>query len=249
MQLEALQQAVTSFVLSGKAEGLPALLAPRGNPLSRLGIHRNNTVLSLVEAVAANFPVTRALLGERCFVQAARRYVAGHPPHEPRLARYGATFPWFLTRNGICRDVPFVPRVARLEYAILEALDEPVGEPVTLREFVRLRQPDDLEITLQPSLRLLALSFDAAAIWEAHQGNGDLNPALGSRGWHLIQVVRRENGLAVSSVPRRRFIFRRMLMSGRTLGAAAAALNGADELTYELGCLLREGLIVGTAHP
>jgi hypothetical protein len=62
----------------------------------RFGIHRNNVVGSLVRALRAAFPATRAWLGVERFRGAAIMFVHAHPPSRPHLSAFGGMFPGFL---------------------------------------------------------------------------------------------------------------------------------------------------------
>jgi hypothetical protein len=244
MRLEVLQKAMSAAVLGAETAALSTVLrAPIVDPLARLAVHHNNTVLSLTTALAASFPVTEALLGAAYFGQAARRFVMEHPPSEPRLNRYGRSFPHFLARLTDLRKLPFVSRVALLERMILDVLDEPPAESLTLADLAQFKEPAEARLALQPALRLLALRYDAAGIWQAHQGDGELMPAMGRPGRHFIQVVRRGQGVVVTALSVPRYAFRCALRDGHPLGAAARSIDDPTLLASELRSLFSEGLV------
>ena len=64
MRLAELQAAYRGYLLSGDSAALaPAIVADSFDGPERLAIYRNNFLISLGEALKANFPVTRQLLG------------------------------------------------------------------------------------------------------------------------------------------------------------------------------------------
>ena len=72
-----------------------AMLAGRGGAVAdpalarALVIHRNTAAKAAQDAVAANFPVVRALVGEEAFTGCAAAFVDAAPPATPRLCVYG----------------------------------------------------------------------------------------------------------------------------------------------------------------
>ena len=123
LPLETLQRMMTASILSATSSRLGSELeAGKASPLGRLEIYRNNTLISLTEALKANFPVTVRLVDERFFRWVAQDFIRHHPPREPRLALYGAALPAFLATVPACRTVPYVAEVARLEWAICQSL-------------------------------------------------------------------------------------------------------------------------------
>ena len=123
LPLETLQRMMTASILSATSSRLGSELeAGKASPLGRLEIYRNNTLISLTEALKANFPVTVRLVDERFFRWVAQDFIRHHPPREPRLALYGAALPAFLATVPACRTVPYLAEVARLEWAICQSL-------------------------------------------------------------------------------------------------------------------------------
>src|SRR5213593_273970 len=97
MRLADLQSAYRDYLLTGDSAGLaPAIVADAFDGAERLAIYRNNFLISLGEALKANFPVTLQLVGGGFFEQAARRFVLAHPPRRPCMFEYGAGFPDYL---------------------------------------------------------------------------------------------------------------------------------------------------------
>jgi len=63
-----------------------------------LAIYRNHFLLSLLDALAATYPVTRLWLGNRAFDSLARAFVRACPPGSGCLADYGGAFPDWLAQ-------------------------------------------------------------------------------------------------------------------------------------------------------
>ena len=104
----------TAMVRGDMAAAEPRLVAGGIPPQRRLQIHAHHYLATLEAALAANFPVVRALLGDGFFGLAARGFAAAEPPREPRLFAYGAGFSSWLAGMPALRALPYVADVARL---------------------------------------------------------------------------------------------------------------------------------------
>ena len=92
---------------------------PLGTPVQRLPQQRGRGAYA--EALSANYPATRRIVGEEFFAAMARAYVGRNPPRSPMMFDYGADFSNFVARFEPADWVPYLADVARLERAWLEA--------------------------------------------------------------------------------------------------------------------------------
>src|SRR5437879_1737551 len=81
----------------------------------RLVIHRHTVQQSLVEVVAAAFPVVRRMVGAEFFDALARAFVTAMPPRQRHLSAYGADFSGFIAGFAPAAARPYLADVARLE--------------------------------------------------------------------------------------------------------------------------------------
>lgn len=248
--------------MSGQAAFAAALLADRprcpdglrtwngSDPAPRFAVYRNNVIVSLIDALADAYPVTRALVGDEFFHAMARAHARAHPPRTPVLARYGADFADFVAAFGPAASLPYLPDVARLEWLYVLAFHAADADPLAMdRIAVLLADPDRLRQTrfvLHPSFAVLQSAYAVASLWAAHRDRSPLSaidPASGE-----AALVRR-NGLQVEilHLDRAAAEFIAALRQGRCLGDAAdAALSlAADfDLAGCLGLLIRSGAII-----
>lgn len=82
---------------------------------TRFKIYRDNVFLSLKEVLHDDFPLCKALLGEKLFNKATFEFVRAFPPKQGCLFQYGEEFPVFL--KFYCQEHPFIQDVASLEWA------------------------------------------------------------------------------------------------------------------------------------
>lgn len=144
------------------------LIGPDREPSEkRFNVYRNNVVVGLVETLKAAYPAVCRIVGDEFFAAMARVYAALEPPQSPVMLDYGETFPDFIGRFEPAKSVPYLPDVARLERAWVEAYHAAEALPT---DAVLLTKMDSqslplVSLTLHPSLRLVRSSFPAVQIW------------------------------------------------------------------------------------
>src|SRR5271155_5981462 len=101
----------------------PAIVAgPRHKAaVKRYNVYRNNVTVSLIDALAAIFPATQRITGVEFFRAMARFHIRETPPTSPLLFEYGRDFPSFIEHYEYTQAMPWLPDVARLERAWLDA--------------------------------------------------------------------------------------------------------------------------------
>jgi len=141
----------------------------------RLAVYRNNFVAAAVEALEKSFPSVVRLVGDAFFRAMARAYVDDHPPRSRQLVRYGSRFADHIAAFPPATELAYLPDVARLDRAYLDALfapDEPALEPERLAGI----PPEDIGALtpgLHVSARILASAYPAYSIWRANRGDVD----------------------------------------------------------------------------
>ena len=85
------------------------------DPASRFAVYRNNVHSSLINALAAGYPVTLQLVGDEFFRAMAGVYVQGFPPTSALINEYGGDLADFIQGFAPAASVPYLADVARLE--------------------------------------------------------------------------------------------------------------------------------------
>ncbi len=126
----------------------------------RLAIYRNAYFARLEECLISDYPAVASLLGVEKFAELCVRYVTEHPSQSPNLNAFGRHFSEFLSRQ-LSSD-PFAAELARLEWALVEAIHSAAGEPLA-EEALRAVPPDRLgQLRFRPNPALLVLDFEFA---------------------------------------------------------------------------------------
>jgi hypothetical protein len=194
-----------------------------------LAVHRNTAAKAAQDALAANYPVLRALGGDEAFAGWASDYVRRHRPTEPRLNAFGEGFDVFLATFDATRALPYLSDVAAVERCVTEALFAADARPLDADEAAGALGAES-RLRLHPAARFRQLASPAASIWLAHSEPGA--QALESIAWsnEAVLVTRPSFAVQVLVVEPGAIAFLDACASGASLSDAAAAahLAGAD---------------------
>lgn len=190
---------------------------------ARLAVYRHHVLTTLTATLAAAYPVVCRLVDQRFFAYAADAFIRRHLPTEPCLAEYGAGFPDFLASFPACGALPFLPDVARLEWAVHRAAQHSDAASLDLARLRRVDPRDmaELRFVPDPSVALLASPWPVDKIWKAHQeGTIEALPDL-QGGAVCLQVHAIGETVAMRVLEPAAFALRDALARGLTLGEAA----------------------------
>ena len=190
---------------------------------------------SLIGVLRAAYPAICRLVGEDHFNHAAAAYVRRHPPRRPHLSTYGWRFAKFLTGFEPAQGLRYLPDLARLEWArnlAYFAADLAPLDPRTLA----VASPDNLGLSLHPSVRLVASPYPIQQIWNAARDEiGTFDPDAGAE--HVL-VTRPDMHVEAHALTRGDFTLLLALDAGATLGQAAnAAIAIEPEFNLQQGLL------------
>ena len=217
--------------------------------IKRFNVYRNNHAVGLIDALAANFPVTQRLVGEEFFRAVARAFVAGHPPQTPVLLAYGDEFPDFIDTFEPAGQVPFLADVARLEVIIAQSYHATDATPVGLERLSEFPENDlpSLRFKLHPSLGLLQSAWPIFTLWQMHQQ--EEQPNIQDIDWQgeCGLSVRPAIDVDVERTAVETFDFLTQLNRGSTLAEAAAPLEAQAGMSLEglLTYVFQLGAVVG----
>ena len=253
--LRELQAAIGAAMLGGDASAAGREIEPDGlAPEARLEIYRHHVLTTLTSALEATFPVICRLVDRRFFAYAADSYLRAHPPTGPCLFEYGDSFPDFLAAFPPCRDLAYLPDVARLEWAMNAALHAPdvdAMDPACLAHIAAEDTPR-LTFAVDPSVSYLESPWPVEQIWRANQDEDSApsDPIDLASGGVRLEVRRAGDVVSMSPLAAADYALRTALARGGTLEDATAAALGVDphfDLTAALHALLGERIFTGFA--
>ena len=220
------------------------LLNVDGDDMGRIAIYRNTVFANYRNALGATYRVVQQLVGVPFFNAAVDAYVLDCPSTGGDLNVYGGSFGDFLATYPHARELPYLPDVARLEWAVDEAsrAADPRGTPEALLAALGAIPADRvtaLRFALDPTCRFVDSAYPVLRIWQVHQPGfeGDIAVAFGATTDHLL--VRRETGVVViERLAPGDYALLRALAGGDDLATALDAAMAAEP-TFDLGTTLR----------
>jgi hypothetical protein len=221
----------------------PGLFGPDGAAAGRrFDIYRNNVAVGLKDALAASFPVLRALLGDVFFGAMSGLFLRAHPPATPLMMFYGDSMPGFLAAFQPAAHLGYLPDVARLELAIrrsYHAADAAPVDPASLQSlpteaFLRARP------VFAPAMLLLRSDWPLFSIWSANTRG---TPPPSARTAEDVVVLRPEFDPVPHLLPPNAGAFLAALTGGATFGEAITAAPGDFDLGATVGLLVTGGAI------
>lgn len=222
------------------------VIGPRGKgAVKRFAVYRNTVTVTRIEALSDIFPAVQRLVGADFFRAMARIYLAQEPPASAVLFEYGQGFASFLEGFEPVSKLPYLPDVARLERAWLDAFHTADAEPLspTALGAVPPESLGDLTFTPHPAAHIVRSRNAAVSIFSASREQRSLEKirplepedGLITRPAHEVQVRLLPPGAAD---------FFEALTSGATL-AEAASLTLEREAGFDLPAAISAMLEAG----
>lgn len=214
----------------------------------RFGIYRNNVKASLAAALAARFPVVERLVGEEFFTAMALVFIERHPPRSPVLAEYGANFANFLEGFDPTADLPYLPDIARLEWARLVAFHSADASPADIGLLTEL-PPEMLgsaQLGLHPAMAVIASPWPIVSIWTTNTHDETPQPPAADWTGETALVTRPHLEVFVHRLPQGADRLVAELAHEQALGAATEAASRAHadfDLATTLSMLFGAGAI------
>lgn len=236
--LREVQRAVRTSLVEGDDRAASAWIVVDGIAAQmRLEVHRRAFAGNLAAALRLSFPAVRQLVGPEFFDDAARRFAHEAPPTEADLDAYGAGFPDFVARLQTAASLPWLPDVARLEWAVTCALHAPDAPPLDALSLVDLAAEDHPHVCFvaHPSVSLVSSPYPVDTLWRAVLNRddaalADLDPDAGPV-WLLVH--RGAEGVTVTRLDVHAWRFSNDLLSGQPLGRIASEDVDASALLAE----------------
>jgi hypothetical protein len=170
--LQAIQSAFQSYILGARGGQVPPITAAVREQFGlgaaeRLAIYHRAYRARLREALCEAYDKTWSYIGDDMFAELADSYLAACPSPHNNLRWYGGSLADHALQ--VFPDYPFIAELARLEWSLGLAFDAADLPPLT-RASLALVAPEawgGLGFRLHPSARILAMDWNAVALWQA----------------------------------------------------------------------------------
>jgi hypothetical protein len=202
----------------------PLVTGPNGKAVTkRYNVYRNNVVVSLIDALAAIYPAVQRITGVDFFRAMARFHIRATPPVSPLLFEYGYDFPAFIEQYEYARSMPWLADVARIERAWLDAYHAADMQPLAVDALASLPHDQLAAVMFEahPATRIIRSAFSAVSIFAANRG-AERQSRIDASIPEDALITRPDLEVVVRHLPPGGAKFLSLLISGRTLGEAAA---------------------------
>jgi hypothetical protein len=212
-----------------------------------LAVYRNNYRVGLIETLNMIYPVCGQIVGTEFMTGLAREYSKRHASHSGNLHRYGGSFGDFLQDFPPAQALPYLPDVARLEWAVHRsyyAIDQtPLA--ATALSGIHPDQFGQLRLRLSDSSLALSSPWPVVSIWQGHQPGQTLNVDLEAGGEQAL-VSRHAGKVRVQAQTAGMAALLQALQEGLLLEEAAGRALSAEagfDLQAGLARLFADGLL------
>jgi hypothetical protein len=246
--LHEIQARLQLFIAEGDARACADdVAATPAIATDRLGIFRNNSLVTHTRVLAAVFPVVCRLVDPGFFAYLVHEFLRHNPPAHPCLSEYGETFPEFVANFPPVMRIVYLEDIARLEWAISRAASVPAPQSVSLNEFAsRPADPALARLKLDSSVRFVASEYPIDLIWQMNQSDNEVEAAtLEERPAYL--EVRGGRTEILRRLDKPDWVFRSLISSGDALGVAIETTLHFEprfDLAGAIARLFAEGLVV-----
>ena len=255
--LRELQQRFAHELLAHNAVAPGVARASGSRGAEQMAVYRRTITSNYRNAMGATYPAVRRIVGAPFFRAAADAYVEAHPSRSGDLNEYGDAFGDFLSNYPPAAELPYLPDVARLEWAIDEANrahDSSSTPHVVLGALSRLPTEalPGLRLAIEPSCRLIASPFPVLRIWQVNQPDheGTLRVDFQASPDHL-RVRRDPRGVGIERVAAGDYAWLLALAQRATL-AEAIERGQTASATFDLGgalyAFIGDGTVAGIAY-
>ena len=226
--LAELERALASHILTGEGPKLEKWIrVPAGvDAAARLAVYTRGYPARVTESLRETFPAIANILGEGTFAALAARYRPKIPAELRNLNDIGAALPAFLRSDHLRHQLPFLPDLAELEWAVAlcfhaehaTAFDASISRGWRMEDWERAR------VELQPGLALVRSDWPLRELRETRDNErSQIDVDLVGRPDRVL-VRRRGFEVAVESVGEIEAESIERLLAGEPLGDAMARM-------------------------
>jgi hypothetical protein len=238
--LRDLQQGLAALLAPWPTDGGPDVARwlappPLGTLAHRLAAYRDGYPARVREALADVYPALEHLLGAGHFAALAERYLVAVRPATRNLNHAGRALPGYLDGDELTRPLPFLPDLARLEWAVACAFHAREVRPLDARAIAAIPAEawERVQLRFQPAVAVITSTWPVLDLLRAVDvPREEIDLPVTGRPQHVL-VLRRDLEVRCETIapPQARALT--ALMAGTPLGTVTAELDtaGVDAAT------------------
>ena len=240
-ELDAFQRAFAAAIVNRAASNFDAWPG--------FAVYRNTSPAAAIEALAAAYPATQAIVGESAFGKLALAYFRDEPPASPVLAEYGANFSDWLEWRPDASHPSYLSDVARIDRLQIEAHIAPNSGDVTERRASDISDDGWMTVVAEfhPATRFRWFEKPTPSIWLALRASTP--PEQISPDWRAEGILLTRAGGAVEAfvIDRAEHYLLSRFATDDSVGDAAIAAAHLFP-TFDIGARFKRLLQSGAIH-
>lgn len=250
MRLNEIQDNFAQLMTGGAStQGIAPLFSCGAISLpDRLSVYQNNVQKSLADTIIATYPVITALVGDDFMQAMSYEFIRRHPPVRGDLNAYGGSFATFVETFKPAQNLPYLPDVARLEWARNEAYyarDDAPLDPAALQNLPPEKM-DNLVFSFRDSVRLLASPYPLEDIYNLYKEDAPPDKTIDiTKGRAHIMITRPALALNTFFIEEPEYLFLTALSEDKTISESYVTAAAIDPNT-NLADLLQKHFSLGT---
>jgi len=248
--LDAYFSAFEEFLTTGDTTAVAEFIGERANP-AFMSVYRNGYLRTCFDALAGNFPVVKAIVGEDYFRDLARGYINRHPPTRGTLVAYGEHFAGFIRQLEKEPGLDYLDDVAAIDAAWLESYFAEEGLPLA-PAYIEQMGAKGTDVTavhvhLAPHVQLVQIENSVVDTWAMLREQGELTETVAlTKQAHLAMLWRLDGHIHIKALDDAESVFIDTLADVATLGDAAARAYEIDtsfDLAGTFAALLQNNIL------
>jgi hypothetical protein len=194
----------------------------------RLSIYANGYFGRIIEALGANYSSVKNAIGEDRFDPLAHSYLVKHPSTFKSIDDVGHLLSDFLKKHPLAKKFPFLPDLARIEWAAHQAFYADDHPPLDPQRFQKDPEAawQNARFTLDPSVRLLAVQWPVDQLWrDDGQWTQSRLARIKKARLHVLVFRQPDKWVRLPRITADQFALLSELRGGKTLGQALLRLS------------------------
>ncbi len=214
---------------------------------NRFSVYQNNVLKSLTDVVIATYPLIESLTGIEFLRGAARLYIQDNLPEKSNLNDYGGNFSTFIEGFEPAKNLPYLPDIARMEWAMNEAYYAPDDSALNMQELQNIAEEDfeHLTFSLRHSCRFIRSNYPLYEIRDfclEKDRVGHLNIDSGNAN---LLILRSELEPHILEIESGEYDLLKNIEQGKTISQSLETIS-SDEPNLDLGEILQKHFSLGT---
>lgn len=213
----------------------------------RLKIYHNNVLGSLAKTIQAAYPLLVDLVGEDFLKNLAREFIIENPPQSACLHHYGEGFDTFLKNHKSCTQLPYLPDMAKMEWALHNAYHAADDSPMSAEDLGNI-PPEALagtKLKLRGSVSLIASPYPLQALRNMCQKKTDDTPDMDKDHKTKLMIWRQKLETNILSLEDDEYQMLSHINNGLNLGEAIEQTL-ADYRAFDFASFLQKHIVLET---